>query len=112
MRSAVDAKKSKELSNDQISFLVKKSFDNLYKSVIDEDSKSLELLREYRDEFVKLGVKYERRVKLLERFLSKRYFEALEYIKSEFDVRDKSEVLDFIITKSLDNLDDYELVDT
>jgi len=111
MKAATKADENKELSKSQISYLVKKSFDNLLKSVTLEDKETLKFLKKYKKDFVKLGLKYEKRVKLLRYFLNQEYSKTLGYLKDEFDIRDKNEILNYIIMVSLNNIENYELED-
>ena len=111
MKAANKAKKNGELSRSQITYLMKKAFNNLLRSVQLEDKVTLELLEEYKDEFKSLSIKNEEKVILLEKFLNSKYTETLDYLIDSFDVRDRNDILTFIIFKALNNVEDYEIAD-
>jgi len=109
VEAAKEGSKNGELSKQQVAYLYKKSFNNLLKSVVLENPSTLEFLEKYKEEFVSLGIKYEERVSLLEKFLKQDYSGVLEYIKDTFEIIDMDKVLKYIILKSLENVEDYEL---
>jgi len=111
MKAVIKATDNKELSKSQISYLTRKAFENLIKSVSLEDEKTLKFLNEYEGNFKTLGLKYEKRVKLLKYFLNRKYSDTLTYLKDEFDIRDKNDIFDYIIMNSLNNIENYELSD-
>ena len=109
MKASKMAKENDELANNEIHRLIQKAFNNLYKSVEFENEEIVEILEKHKDKFKKLGLKQERKVNVLERFLNKRYLETLDYIKSENLPKDK--VLNFIIDNALKNIELFEAVD-
>ena len=110
MRVVVKAE-NRELSKSNISYLIKKSFENLLKSIRLEDNRTLVFLKKYENQFIELGFKYENRVKLLKYFLYKEYSKTLDYFKDEFDIKDKNEIFNYILLKSLDRIEIYKLSD-
>ena len=111
MDSVKIANDNGELANSEIYYLTKKAFENLWLSVELEDSKSLDFTNKYEKNFKDLGLRFERKIKLLKNFLEAKYSKTLDYLKSEFTKKDMDRSLDFIIQKSLNNLDTYELSD-
>jgi hypothetical protein len=111
MESVNMAYESGELANSEINYLTRKAFESLWLSIELEDSKSLEFIKEYENAFKDLGLKFERKTKLLKKFLNGKYAKTLDYLKDEFSKKDMDAVLEFIIKKSLYNLDTYELSD-